>query len=186
MIIETKRLLLREWEAKDLVPFLAMNQNPQVLEHLPGPVANLEEAQAIIDRLQAHIKEHGFGPWATELKETGEFIGWVGLYIPRFEAHFTPCVEIGWRLDAPYWGKGYATEAAKAVLEAAFTKFRLKEVVSFTVPANVRSIRVMEKIGLKRDLQGDFEHPKLPEGHRLRKHVLYKISGEEFLSERNL
>lgn len=130
----------------------------------------------MVERFSNHIKEHGFGPFACILKETGKCIGWVGLYKPTFEAHFTPCVEIGWRLASQYWGKGYATEAAQAVLELAFTTWNLPEIVSFTVPANVRSRRVMEKLGMKHDPADDFDHPKLSTDHTLSRHVLYKLS----------
>ena len=114
--------------------------------------------------------------WATTIKETGEFIGFVGLSIPSFEAHFTPCVEIGWRLTSSHWGKGYATEAALAVLKIGFEKYRLKEIVSFTASVNKRSIRVMEKIGMIHNVKDDFNHPKLAIDHPLSRHVLYRIS----------
>lgn len=174
--IKTKRLILREWNDKDLETFVKINQDPKVLEFLPGSLTR-EQCAEWIERINQHFKEHGFGLWAATLK-TGEFIGYIGLNIPAFEAHFTPCVEIGWRLAAEYWGKGYSTEGAQAIVEYGFTKLGLKEIVAFTVPANIRSIRVMEKIGMKRDLSGDFHHPKLPKDHRLSLHVLYRVQNK--------
>ena len=119
--------------------------------------------------------EKGFCLWAVELKSTGEFIGFIGLNYVDWPAHFTPAVEVGWRLGSQFWGHGYATEGAKAAVDFGFKKCGLKEIVSFTVPANIRSIKVMERIGMKRDLDGDFAHPKLPDDHRLSKHILYRI-----------
>ena len=171
--IETSRLILREWRDQDLQEFAGINQDAKVLEFLPAPLSAQESAEWI-NRIKKHFIDHGFGLWAAELKDSGELIGYAGLSIPSFEAHFTPCVEIGWRLASKYWGRGYATEAAKKVLEIGFTEFGLKEVVSFTVPANMRSIRVMEKIGMSRDVAGDFYHPKLPRDHALALHVLYR------------
>jgi RimJ/RimL family protein N-acetyltransferase len=171
-IIQTNRLILREWKDKDLEAFARLNQDPKVLEFLSAPLT-FEESADWIKRINQHFKEHGFGLWAATLT-TGEFIGYIGLNVPAFAAHFTPCVEIGWRLASAFWEKGYATEGAQAVLEYGFNQLGLKEIVSFTVPANTRSIRIMEKIGMKRDLSGDFHHPKLPKDHRLSLHVLYR------------
>jgi RimJ/RimL family protein N-acetyltransferase len=172
--IETERLLLREWTNSDLDTFSRINQDSKVLEFLPAPLS-VEETAAWIDRIKKHFSLHGFGLWAAELKSTGEFVGYVGLSVPAFDAPFTPCVEIGWRLASKYWGKGYATEAAKEVLKVGFGKFSLEEILSFTVPANKRSIRVMEKIGMVRDWGGDFAHPKLAKDHPLSMHVLLRI-----------
>lgn len=175
---ETERLILRTWNEKDIEPFCRMNQDPKVLEFLTGPPCTLETAKTAIEGIQKHIQAHGFGIWAVELKATGEFIGHVGLSTQTFAADFTPCVEIGWRLDSHFWGHGYATEAAKRVLEIGFQEFGLKEIVSFTVPANRRSIQVMENIGMRRDFNGDFYHPKVPEGHPLSLHILYRKSAD--------
>lgn len=174
-LIETDRLILREWKREDLTPFAAINQDPKVMEYLLKPLAESETA-AMIEKIQKHFKLHGFGLYACTVKETSELIGFVGLNVPDFEAHFTPCVEIGWRLAFHAWGKGYATEAARAVLQVGFGKQGLHEIVSWTVPANQRSIRVMEKIGMHRDPKDDFDHPKVPKGHPLRRHVLYKLN----------
>jgi RimJ/RimL family protein N-acetyltransferase len=126
-------------------------------------------------RMEEHFEKHLFGLFAVEEKESGVFIGFTGLSIPRFESHFTPCVEIGWRLDKAYWGKGYATEAALSVLAAGFDRLGLEEIVSFTSLLNQRSIAVMERLKMTRNPSDDFEHPALPEGHPLRKHILYRI-----------
>ena len=173
-IIETKRLILREWKDEDIPAFVAMNQDPRVMEFFPA-LRTEQESRALVERIGQHFRAHGFGAFAVELKATGEFIGFVSLMIPDFEAHFIPCVEIGWRLAHKFWGKGYATEAAKAVLKSGFEKHGLKEIVSFTSILNQPSMRVMEKIGLKRDPNGDFDHPNIPKDHRLAKHVLYRL-----------
>ena len=128
------------------------------------------------ERIDAVFDQRGFGLWAVEVNNVAPFIGFIGLSVPRFDAHFTPCVEIGWRLSADHWGHGYATEGAAAALAFAFDVVGLNEVVSFTVPANVRSRRIMEKIGMKQEPTEDFDHPSLPEGHPLQRHVLYRIA----------
>ena len=128
----------------------------------------------MVDRIEAGFAADGFGLWAVEVAGGPPFIGFVGLAVPRFEAHFTPAVEVGWRLAREHWGRGYATEAARAALDYGFGTVGLEEVVSLTVPANTRSIAVMERLGMTRDPADDFDHPRLPEGHRLRRHVLYR------------
>ena len=173
--MKTQRLHLRTWQDSDLAPFCKLNEDTRVMAHFPKPLTE-DETKSVIQRIQTHFETHGFGLWAVTVNDTQEFIGYVGLNIPHFEAHFTPCVEIGWRLSANHWGKGYATEAAQTVLKYAFETLKLNEIVSFTVPKNTRSIRVMEKIGMKRDFNGDFMHPKLPPTHPLAMHILYRIS----------
>jgi RimJ/RimL family protein N-acetyltransferase len=173
--ISTRRLLLRPWRLADLPAFAALNADPRVMEHLPK-VLDRSESDALVDRFHAHIKQHGFGRWAIEIPGVADFVGFVGLSVPTFEAPFMPCVEIGWRLAHADWGKGYATEAAQAALGFGFQHLNLPEIVSFTVPANERSWRVMERIGMTRSPAEDFDHPLLPEGDRLRRHVLYRIS----------
>ena len=173
--METPRLLLRPWRDSDREPFARMCADPRVMEHFLKCLTRAE-SDALIDRGMAKFQREGFSLAATELKETGEFIGFIGLSVPAFEAHFTPCVEIGWRLAAEYWGRGYATEGAQACLRFGFEELGLKEIVSFTVVGNIRSRRVMEKLGMTHDPAEDFDHPGLPEGHRLRRHVLYRIS----------
>ncbi len=152
-----------------------MNADPRVHEFLPGPLSR-EQSDALVDRIEQHFERYGFGLWAVELGDDGSFAGFVGLAVPRFEASFTPCVEIGWRLAAGHWGHGYATEAARAALAFGFDEVGLAEIVSFTVPDHSRSRRVMERIGMTQETDGDFDHPLLPEGHRLRRHVLYRIT----------
>jgi ribosomal-protein-alanine N-acetyltransferase len=171
--LETPRLILRRWQEADSAPFYRLNSDPRVMEFFPACLTHAE-SDALIARAETHFETHGFGPFAAELRDGGDFAGFVGLMVPQFEAHFTPCVEIGWRLAAEHWNQGLATEAANAVLRIAFEGVGLGEVVSFTVPANRRSRRVMEKLGMT--YSGEFEHPRFPEGHPLRQHVLYRKS----------
>jgi RimJ/RimL family protein N-acetyltransferase len=151
-----------------------MNADPRVMEFFPATLSR-EESDALMDRIEAHLEQHGFSWCVAELRETGEFIGFVGLSVPRFEAAFTPCVEIGWRLAAEFWGRGLATEGARATAKYAFGELGLKELVSFTTVMNVRSRRVMEKLGMSHDPAEDFDHPQLPQGHPQRRHVLYRL-----------
>jgi ribosomal-protein-alanine N-acetyltransferase len=177
--LATGRLLLRPWIEADRVPFRRLNADPRVMEFFPG-VMSEEESDRGFDRIQDHFQRHEFGLFAVALPDNGLFIGFAGLAIPAFEAHFMPCVEIGWRLAAEYWNRGFATEAARAVASYAFGPLQLKELVSFTVPSNLRSRRVMEKLGMTYDPVEDFDHPKIPEGHPLRRHVLYRLSAASF------
>ncbi len=172
--IPTDRLLLRRFRDADRDPFARMNRDPAVMEFFPHLLSRIE-SDAVVDRIEAHFAEHGFGLWAAELRASSEFIGYVGLAVPRFTASFTPCVEIGWRLDVAYWGEGLATEGARAVVRYAFEGLGLPEIVSFTVPDNLRSRRVMEKLGMTHDADDDFDHPLLPTGHSMRRHVLYRL-----------
>jgi RimJ/RimL family protein N-acetyltransferase len=174
ILAQTERLLLRKWRDSDRQPFSALNADPRVMEFMPAPLSR-EESDRFADRIESHFRQYGFGLYAAELREDHAFIGYVGLAIPTFSAHFTPCVEIGWRLSADHWGRGLATEGARAVTRHAFENLGLHEVVSFTVPTNVRSRRVMEKLGMIRDAAEDFDHPNLAEGHVFRRHVLYRI-----------
>jgi RimJ/RimL family protein N-acetyltransferase len=173
--IATERLILRRWQARDREPFARMNRDPQVMEHFPAPLTKLE-SDALVERIEAHFLQHGFGLYALELRHHGAFIGFAGISVPAFQAHFTPCVEIGWRIAAEHWGRGLATEAARAVVRHAFHALGLAALVSFTVPANARSRRVMEKLGMAHDPADDFDHPNLPDGHALRHHVLYRLA----------
>jgi RimJ/RimL family protein N-acetyltransferase len=172
--LPTERLLLRRWRATDREPFAAMNADPRVMEFFPSPLLRTE-SNALAERIEAHFEQNGFGLWAVEIAGVTPFAGFIGLNTPRFEAHFTPCIEIGWRLAAEFWGRGYATEGARAALAFGFETLRLDEIVAITVPANRRSRRVMEKLGMTYDAGGDFDHPLMPDGHPLRRHVLYKI-----------
>jgi RimJ/RimL family protein N-acetyltransferase len=179
MIIETDRLILRRWRKEDAEAYFQINQDPRVIEFVFG-LETLKDAVDFIDAREQHFQELGYTPWAVELKDGGDFIGYIGLIKHSWASHFTPAVEVSWRLGSQFWGKGYATEGAKASLAHGFRKCGLKEIVSFTVPINVKSLRVMEKIGLKRDLKGDFFHPKLPLGHKLSYHVLYRLSADQY------
>jgi RimJ/RimL family protein N-acetyltransferase len=173
--LRTQRLLLRRWRASDREPFAALNADPRVMEHLPSRLSR-EQSDALADAIDAHFDVNGFGLWAVEIPDVAPFAGFVGLSIPRFRAPFTPCVEIGWRLAAGHWGHGYASEGARAALDFAFGTLALAEVVSFTVPGNLRSRRVMDKLGMRHDPRDDFDHPALAEGHPLRRHVLYRAA----------
>lgn len=135
-----------------------------------------ERSDEFADRIEAHFEKHEFGLWAVEVRDDTDFIGYVGLSTPSFDAHFMPAVEVGWRLARACWGSGFATEAARAAIADGFERIGLPEIVSFTSPLNVRSIRVMERLGMTRNPADDFDHPRLPQGHRLRRHVLYRIS----------
>ncbi len=172
--IKTERLNLREWTSADVHSFAAMNQDPRVMAHYPRLLTKEESAESV-EKIRTHFKKHGFCFYACELAATHEFMGFIGLKATEFSTHFTPCVEIGWRLAYDFWGKGYATEGAKAVLKTAFETFNIKEVVSFTSPLNVRSVQVMKRLGMAHDAEGTFENPKVPEGHMLRPHVLYRM-----------
>ena len=173
-VLRTERLLLREWRAADREPFAALNADPRVMEHMPALLPRAQ-SDALARRSEQHFAKHGFGPWAVEVPGVAPFIGFVGLVVPAFEAHFTPCVEIGWRLSSEHWGKGYATEAARASAHHAFAEVGLDQLVSFTTPHNLRSRAVMARIGMTHDEADDFDHPRLPPGHRLRRHVLYRL-----------
>ncbi len=178
--LRTDRLWLRRWLPDDRVPFARLNADPLVVEFLPGTLSRAE-SDTMADRVEAHFQKHGFGLWAVEIPGVTRFAGFVGLSIPRFESHFTPCIEIGWRLDAEHWNRGYATEGARAALAFGFQSLQVEEIVSFTVPGNVRSRRVMEKIGMTHSANDDFDHPALPAGHPLRRHVLYRLARPKFV-----
>lgn len=172
--VRTARLLLRPWVDADKEPFAAMNANPRVMEHFPS-VQTRAESDASVERVRKHFDERGFGAWAVELPGVAPFIGFVGLIVPRFEAHFTPCVEVGWRIAPAHWNRGYATEGAREALRVGFERLGLPEIVSMTVPGNLASRRVMEKLGMTRDPKDDFDHPQVPEGSPVRRHVLYRL-----------
>lgn len=173
-MLETERLLLRTWRADDVEPFVAINADPAVTQFLPGPVS-ADEARALFARQNALYAQHGTCYLAAQLKATAELVGFVGVKRVDSGLPFAPCFEAGWRLGSKWWGSGLASEGARAVLRHGFATLGLEEVVSFTVPANVRSRRVMERLGMVRDLDGDFDHPALPSAHRLARHVLYRV-----------
>jgi RimJ/RimL family protein N-acetyltransferase len=174
-ILITERLILRHWRKSDRELFARLNADPRVMEFMPHALSK-EDSDALSDRIEEHFREHGFGLFAVELRRGGSFIGFVGLNVPSFDAPFTPCVEIGWRLAAEYWGQGLATEGAHAIVRYGFETLGLDRLVSFTAPTNARSRRVMEKIGMTHDPADDFDHPRLPAGHPLRPQVLYRLS----------
>jgi RimJ/RimL family protein N-acetyltransferase len=181
--LRTPRLLLRRWRESDLAPFAAMNADPAVMEHFPS-VMTRADSDALVGRIEAAFDEWDYGLWAVEVFASGEFAGFTGLAMARFEAPFTPAVEIGWRLAVQAWGHGYATEAALAALAYAFGDAGLEEVVSFTATTNTRSQAVMRRIGMSHDEHDDFDHPALPMDHRLRRHVLYRITAERWAARR--
>lgn len=181
--LASPRLRLRPWRPEDRAPFAALNADPRVMEWLPG-VLDRAQSDQLADRIEAHFATHGYGFWAVELPGEAPFIGFVGLGVPRFTAAFMPAVEIGWRLAAAHWGRGYATEAARLALAHGFAPrasggLGLVAVVSYTAPRNERSRAVMERLGMRRDPAEDFDHPLLEEGHKLRRHVLYRLAAEE-------
>lgn len=151
-----------------------MNADPDVMRHFPS-VMTKEQSDALVDRIEQGFDEHGYGLWALEVRDSGEFIGFTGLILQTFEAHFTPAVEIGWRLARPAWGHGYAIEAARKALAYGFGEAGLDEIVSMTTVGNERSRSVMERLGMTRDPADDFEHVRIPEGSPIRPHVLYRI-----------
>jgi RimJ/RimL family protein N-acetyltransferase len=162
--IHTARLHLRPWRASDRPLFAALNADPKVMEHFPSTLTR-EASDAMLDRVEAHIVQHGFGPWAVEIPNVTEFAGFIGLAVPSFEVPFAPTVEVAWRLARAYWGKGYATEGAKATIDFAFSHLKLPQVVAFTVPQNLRSIAVMKRLGMR--YAGEFNHPEVATPHLL-------------------
>lgn len=177
--VRTSRLILRQWQKSDYDPYIAMNLDPDVMQYFPGLQAP-EETMAQIVRMENFIAENGFGLFAVERRDSGEFIGYTGLAKAQFESFFSPCIEIGWRLDKAHWGNGFAQEAAKACLDLAFTGFAMDEIYSFTSFLNKPSINVMKNIGMKET--GQFEHPILPDGHILKPHILFKLSRVDWIS----
>jgi RimJ/RimL family protein N-acetyltransferase len=179
---DTERLRLRQWIETDRDSFARLSSDPRVMEFYPNLLDRVA-SDAMVDRVQSLISDRGWGLWAVELKAGNEFIGYVGLHIPKADLPCSPCVEIGWRLAFSYWGKGYATEAARGALEVGFDRLNLPEIVSFTATINRRSRAVMERLGMNLDAD-TFEHPIVPAGHILREHVLYRLSREKWQSDR--
>lgn len=179
-IFESSRLGFRMWKESDRELFAKMNANEEVMRYFPKPL-DTKESDGFLDRILEHFKQNGYGLWAVELKDTKEFIGFIGFLIATFEAEFTPCVEIGWRLDNKYWNKGYVTEGAKACLEYGFNNLGLDSIYSFTAEINIPSQNVMKKICLMK--VGEFEHPRVEDGNPLKPHVLYKIDKKEYEEE---
>ena len=178
-ILETDRLILRTWIGEDLESMFSINQDPKVMEYFPS-LQDLDMTKNFIDKVNAHFENHGYSLYAAVRKDTNEFIGFIGLLIADFESHFTSATEIGWRLSSNHWGQGFATEGAKAVLDYAFRKLKIPEIVSFTAAGNAKSIRVMQKIGLQHNEADYFDHPKLDDTSPLKRHVLYRLSREKY------
>jgi RimJ/RimL family protein N-acetyltransferase len=173
--LRTDRLLLRQWRDEDLEPFAELNADPETMRYFPAPPTRAE-SDALAGRSRRQIDDEGWGLWAVEVDGGAPFVGFVGLSRPSFEEHFTPAVEVGWRLAREHWGHGYATEAGRAALAFGFEKLGLEEIVSFTSVLNEPSWRVMERLGMSHDPADDFEHPRVPAGHPLRPHVLYRLT----------
>ena len=170
-MLETPRLVLRDWREEDIPTFAAMCADPEVMKHFPR-LLPYDEASVMARRIRANLSRNGWGLWAVEVKGGAPFIGFVGLSKPEWRDD----VEIGWRLAKTAWGHGYATEAARASLAFGFDQLALAEIVAFTVPANLPSQRVMERLGMTRDPNADFEHPNVPEGNPLRLHWLWRLA----------
>jgi RimJ/RimL family protein N-acetyltransferase len=178
-MLTSGRLCLRAWREEDLAPFASLNADPRVMRFMPRRLS-AAESDAFARALQGQIAARGWGVWAVEVKGTGEFIGCVGLAQPTFTAHFTPCHEVLWRLNAQSWGQGYASEAAERCLDFAFGPLALEEVVAFTAAVNEPSRAVMRRLGMRQTAADDFEHPRLPPGDPLRPHVLARMSGRDW------
>lgn len=179
--VHTEEIVLRQWRDSDLGPYAAMNANPEVMRYFPAPLTRAETA-ASLQRVRRAIDERGWGLWAVDVE--GEFAGFTGLNVPTFSAPFMPCVEIGWRFRRKFWGRSLAYRAARAALSFGFESLTLAEIVSFTAATNLRSRRLMERLGLEHDTAGDFDHPSIPKGHTLRRHVLYRIGRNSFRADR--
>ncbi|HVB52749.1 MAG TPA: GNAT family N-acetyltransferase [Candidatus Acidoferrales bacterium] len=173
--LRTTRLLLRAWRREDREPFAALNADPAVMEHFPAPLSR-SQSDLLVDRIKEQFSKEGWGLWAVEVTATGGFAGFVGLNRAAFAARFTPAVEVGWRLAHQYWHHGYATEAARAGLTYGFEALDLAEIVSFTSASNLRSQRVMERLGMQRNPEDDFTHPGIPAGNPLSRQVLYRLA----------
>lgn len=172
--LRTERLLLRRFRPSDRAPFAALNADPRVTAHLPAALT-AAESDAVVDHIEAMAARDAIAPWAVERLDDGAFLGFVGLARPTFETAFTPCVEVAWRLAAEHWGRGYATEAARASLADGFGRLGLAEILSWTTAENRPSWRVMERLGMRRAPELDFDHPKVALGHRLRPHIVYRL-----------
>lgn len=173
---------MRRWSSADRDDFAIMNADPHVMEFFPGLLSR-QDSDGLAARADAHLAEHGWGLWALEIKDgedCGRFAGFTGLAVPSWEASFTPCVEVGWRLPRWAWGRGYASEAARAALRVGFDDLALGEIVSFTATANKRSQAVMRRIGMTRDPDDDFDIPSIPVGHPMGRSVLYRLSATEW------
>jgi RimJ/RimL family protein N-acetyltransferase len=181
--LRTDRLVLRQWRDEDLEPFAALNADPETMRYFPAPPSR-EQSDALAEHARRQIEEEGWGLWAVEVDGGARFIGFVGLARPSFEEHFTPAVEVGWRLAREHWGQGYATEAGRAAVAFGLGELGLEEIVSFTSVLNEPSWRVMERLGMSHDPVDDFDHPRVPVGHPLRRHVLYRLARADWAVSR--
>jgi RimJ/RimL family protein N-acetyltransferase len=177
--LRTERLVLRPWREEDRPPFAALNADPAVMEWFPSTMTR-EESDAFVDRIEERFRDHGWGLWAVEVRGVAPFAGFIGLH-PAESTLGYPAVEIGWRLAAAFWGRGYAPEGARAGLRFGFERLRLEEIVSFTSVGNEKSRRVMTRIGMTHSAEDDFDHPRLPATSPLSRHVLYRITAAEFV-----
>jgi len=185
IVATTERLILRRWRLDDREPFARLNADPRVMEFLPGTLSRAENDR-FVDYIEAQFLQCGFSLYAAELRQDQRFIGFIGVHVPKFLAAFMPCVEIGWRLAADVWGQGLATEGGLEVVRHSFAVLGLEELVSFTAIVNTKSQRVMQKIGMTHDPAGDFDHPRVPKGHPLCRHVLYRLSRADWKRNRNI
>ena len=172
-MLEGPRIRLRQWEERDRIPFARLNADPVAMEFFPSTLTR-EESDAMVERMRAAIDERGWGFWCLEIE--GHCAGFTGLNMPTFEAEFLPAIEIGWRLLPVYWGRGLATEAARLALAYGFDVLKAAEIVAFTAVTNARSRAVMERLGMRHHAEADFDHPRVPLGSPLRRHVLYRLS----------
>lgn len=162
---------LRQWKDEDFDAYAEMNANAEVMRYLPAPLSRFQASRMFI-RMRRGIDARGWGTWAVEVD--GVYAGMAGLNVPRRQLPFSPCTEVLWRFRREFWGRGIAFRAAALALDYGFSKIGVEEIVAFTTTQNLRSIRLMERLGLTRDLAGDFDHPAVPDGHPLRRHVLYR------------
>ena len=174
-VLQTRRLILRQWQESDFLPYAKLNADQRVMEFMLGTMTE-EETRQSIENIEKHFDAHGFGRWAVQIADSEKFIGFVGISIPTYTLPFSPCVEVAWRVCPDEWGKGYAPEAANEAMRDGFERVGLQEIVSFTTLINLKSRRVMEKLGMQYCPAEDFDHPMVPQGHRLRRHVLYRMS----------
>jgi RimJ/RimL family protein N-acetyltransferase len=181
--LRTPRLTLRQWRDEDLDAFAGLSNDAAVMAHLL-PLGGRAASDATAARIAEHFARHGFGFWAVEVNGEAPFIGVIGLAVVGFDAHFTPAVEVGWRLARAYWGRGYAFEASVAALDDGFGRLHLDEIVAFTVEANRPSWRLMQRLGMRRSERDDFDHPRVPAGHPLRRHMLYRIDRQTWTRNR--
>lgn len=178
-VLHTERLVLRNWTDQDLEPFAAINADPAVMRHFTG-VKDRAGSDELMAMIRSHFRTFGFGLFAVERRSDGALLGFTGLAVVPFDAHFTPATEIGWRLGSEFWGYGYATEAAAEVVRFSFDEASLNELVSMAVPANKPSLAVMRRLGMRHDPADDFDHPAFPDGHRLRRHVLHRLTADDW------